>query len=311
MLNVECGIPVPHSAFIRHSAFSIEMVVYSPRYELDLGAHVWPTAKYRLIAERVGGPFREPSPCSWDTLALVHTPEYLHKVRTGTLSPEEIRTLELPQREELADGFRLMTGGTCETVTLAMEQGSAVHLGGGLHHAFADHGEGFCLFNDVAVAVRAAARRGIIRRAAVIDCDVHHGNGTAFIFENDPSVFTFSIHQQHNYPMFKPRSDLDIGLRDGAGDAEYLDRLREALPIVAASAPELIVYLAGADPYREDRLGGLALSMEGLRERDRLVLDAARARQMPIAVVLAGGYALDVADTVAIHVATLEAALKC
>jgi acetoin utilization deacetylase AcuC-like enzyme len=282
-------------------------VVYSPAYEIDLGGHVWPTAKYRLIAEALGPyTFHPPSPCSWEDLALVHTREYLEKVRNGTLSGQEIATLELPWLPAIADGFRTMVGGTSLAAELALQQGAAAHLGGGLHHAFPNHGEGFCLFNDVAVAIRRLQRDGRLRRAAVIDCDVHHGNGTAVVFESDPSVFTFSIHQQHNYPMFKPRSDLDIGLADGTGDDLYVERLADALPRVTASSPELVVYLAGADPFRLDRLGGLALTHEGLRRRDRLVIDVAGHAGVPVCVVLAGGYAVDVKDTVAIHVATVE-----
>jgi acetoin utilization deacetylase AcuC-like enzyme len=292
-------------------------VIYSRHYEVDLGGHVWPIAKYRLIAARLVqeghvalDTFIEPSPCSWDDLALVHTPEYLNKVRHGRLSDQEIATLELPWIPELVDGFRLMTGGTCQAGALALDRGVAVHLGGGLHHAFPDHGEGFCLFNDVAVAIRKLQRVGRIGRAAVVDCDVHHGNGTAFIFAGDPSVFTFSIHQQHNYPAWKPASDLDIGMADGATDEEYLARLGKALPIVIESRPEVIVYLAGSDPFEEDRLGGLSLTLDGLRRRDRLVLDAAAAAGVPVAIVLAGGYALRVEDTVTAHVSTVVEALR-
>ena len=287
-------------------------VVYSPRYEIDLGGHVWPTSKYRRIAERLTAErvvdlrsFVDPAICSWEDLALVHTAEYLEKVRSSTLTEDELAVLELPWIPGIADGFRLMVGGTCQAASLAIEHGSAVHLGGGLHHAFPNHGEGFCLFNDVAVAIRRLQRDRRIRRAAVVDCDVHHGNGTAVVFERDPAVFTFSIHQQHNYPLFKPRSDLDVGLDDGAGDDEYLRRLASALPEVLASRPDLVVYLAGADPFREDRLGGLRLSFEGLRRRDRIVFDAARDADVPVSVVLAGGYAADVEDTVEVHVGTI------
>jgi acetoin utilization deacetylase AcuC-like enzyme len=173
-------------------------IYHSPAYELDLGGHIWPTSKYRLIAEAllrssVVGPtaFAEPALCGWDDLGLVHTPEYLHKVRTLSLSAEEIATLELPISDALVEGFRLMVGGTCGTLESAVRDGVAAHLGGGLHHAFANHGEGFCLFNDVAVGIRRLQRAGSITRAAVVDCDVHHGNGTAMIFDGDPSVFTF------------------------------------------------------------------------------------------------------------------------
>jgi acetoin utilization deacetylase AcuC-like enzyme len=232
-------------------------------------------------------------------------------VRTGTLDEGEIQILELPWVPELVERFRLMTGGTCMAAALALESGAAVHLGGGLHHAFAAHGEGFCLFNDIAVAIRQLQRDHRIARAAVIDCDVHHGNGTAAIFERDPSVFTFSIHQQHNYPLFKPRSDLDVGLMDGADDREYLERLERALPRVFDSFPELIVYVAGADPFKNDRLGGLALTFEGLRRRDRMVFSAARDRGVAVVVVLAGGYAIDVEDTVEVHVGTVVECQNC
>ena len=292
-------------------------IVYSRHYEVDLGGHVWPIAKYRLIAARLTdaghihrASFVEPEPCSWEDLALVHTPEYLDKVRHGRLSEAEIQTLELPWIPELVDGFRLMTGGTCRAAELALDDGVAVHLGGGLHHAFPDHGEGFCLFNDVAVAIRRLQRAGRVIKAAVIDCDVHHGNGTAFIFAADPSVFTFSIHQQQNYPAWKPASDLDVGLADGTGDEIYLARLANALPNVMRSRPGVIVYLAGADPFQEDRLGGLGLTLDGLRRRDRLVLDAAAATGIPVAIVLAGGYALHVADTVTAHFNTVVEAIR-
>jgi acetoin utilization deacetylase AcuC-like enzyme len=286
-------------------------VAYSAAYEVLLPGHVWPTSKYRLIAERLAGravTFVEPPEASWDDLALVHTPEYLEKIRNDTLSADEIATLELPWAPALTSGFRRMVAGSCLTAAAALEDGAAAHLGGGLHHAFANHGEGFCPFNDVAVAIR-VVQPTRIRRAAIVDCDVHHGNGTAMIFERDRSVFTFSIHQQHNYPLFKPRSDLDVGLADGARDDEYLAALRGALTPVLAHAPELVVYLAGADPYEHDQLGGLKLTKAGLAERDRLVIDAARAAGAPLVTVLAGGYAADVRDTVDIHVATIEALL--
>lgn len=293
------------------------MIVYSPAYELDLGGHIWPTTKYRLIAERLEasgvtapGAFVSPVSCSWDDLALVHTARYLDKVRSLSLTTDEAATLELPLSAAVADGFRLMVGGTCIAADRALDRRIAVHLGGGLHHAFPDHGEGFCLFNDVAVAIRRLQRDGRIRRAAIVDCDVHHGNGSSAVFERDASVFTFSIHQQHNYPLFKPRSDLDIGLADGTSDDEYLSRLAPALNEVTASRPELVVYLAGADPFVGDRLGGLSLTIEGLRKRDRMVMATTRAAGVPVAIVLAGGYAADVADTVAIHVATVSEALS-
>ena len=292
------------------------IVVYSPRYELTLPGHVWPTSKYRSIAAALQadpGPPRvtlvEPPPASWDDLGRVHRPEYLRKLREGGLTREEIATLELPWTAGMADVFRLMAGGTIAAAEAALGDGAAAHLGGGLHHAFANHGEGFCPINDIAVAIRVLQHRRRIRRAAVVDLDVHHGNGTAMIFDGDASVFTFSMHQQHNYPVFKPRGDLDIGLDTGIGDAVYLSRLTAALPRVLASRPDVAIYVAGADPFEGDRLGGLKLTKAGLLARDRLVVDAARGAGIPIAAVLAGGYAADAGDTVDIHVNTIRALL--
>lgn len=289
-------------------------IVHSARYRLDLGPHVWPTEKYdlirrRLVEDGVVGPedFVEPEPAPWADLALVHTSEYLEKARSNRFREDDILALELPFSPAVTEGFRVMTGGTERAAQLALAHGTGIHLGGGLHHAFADHGEGFCLFNDVAVSIRVLQRDGHVRKAAVVDCDVHHGNGTASIFSGDPSVFTFSIHQQANYPAFKPPSDLDIGLPDGAGDVRYLHELERALPTVLESGPQVVYYLAGADPYREDQLGGLALTLDGLRRRDRMVLDATAG--IPLVVVLAGGYARKVDDTVAIHAATVVEAL--
>jgi acetoin utilization deacetylase AcuC-like enzyme len=297
-------------------------VVYSPRYHIDIGAHVFPTIKYQRLQRELAASgrwtFVEPEPASWEELALVHTTEYLHKVRTGDLTTEESAQLELPWAPEIVEGFRLMTGGTLLAARDALgisqipnpesQRGVGLHIGGGFHHAFSNHGEGFCLFNDVAVAIRVLQREDRIRRAAIVDCDVHHGNGTAMIFDLEPSVFTFSIHQQHNYPAFKPRSSLDVGVADRLQNVEYLTKLRQALPKVLAFEPEIIFYLAGADPYEDDQLGGLALTFEGLRERDRLVFTACHAAGIPVALTLAGGYARRLEDTVAIHRASFEAA---
>jgi len=307
--------------------------VYSPRYHIDIGLHVFPTRKYHLVREAIGDRFPrnesqknlrsrvprwiEPEAATWEQLGLVHTSEYLSKVREGTLSREELAQIELPWSPEIVDGFRLMVGGTIAAALSATNPESnpesqipnpiACHLGGGLHHAFASHGEGFCLFNDVAIAVRVLQARGITR-VAIVDLDVHHGNGTAFIFESDPRVFTFSMHQRHNYPVFKPRSTLDIGLEDGAHDETYLRALEGALPKVLASEPQCVFYLAGADPYEDDLLGGLRLTKDGLRRRDRMVIESVRRAGLPLVITLAGGYARNVDDTVAIHVATLEEA---
>ena len=291
-------------------------VVYSPRYHVDIGRHVFPTRKYQLVHARLlaagivaATDVIEPQPAPWDDIALVHTREYLTKLRDGTLSEEDVAQIELPWSREMVEGFRTMVGGTIETARrAAADRALIAHIGGGLHHAFANHGEGFCPFNDVAVAIRVLQRDCDVERVAVIDLDVHHGNGTAFIFESDPRVFTFSMHQQHNYPMWKPRGSLDIGLADGTGDAEYLRLLEDALPEVMTSAPDFLFYLAGADPYEDDQLGGLRLTRDGLRTRDRLVIEQARQSGLPMAIVLAGGYARSVDDTVAIHVATIEEA---
>ena len=295
-------------------------LVYSPRYRVDIGPHVFPTRKYDLIADRVGGPFVEPEPATWDELALVHTPEYLAKMRDGTMTDDDIAQLELPWSREMVDAFRLMTGGTIQAARMAcgFAAGSrqsplaspiVVHIGGGLHHAFPNHGEGFCPFNDVAVAARVLQQNGV-ERIAVVDLDVHHGNGTAFIFESDPRVFTFSMHQQHNYPMWKPRGSLDIGLPDGAGDETFMRELDRGLPQAMAHRPQCVFYLAGADPYEDDQLGGMRLTRDGLRLRDRRVIEAARTAGVPLVVVLAGGYARRVDDTVAIHCATIEEAAR-
>ena len=308
-------------------------VVYSARYHIDIGPHVFSTQKYRLVRDRLveGGLIQpdevvEPQPAGWHELALVHTEEYLAKMRDGLLSHEDTVQLELPWSAEMVDGFRLMTGGTIDAACLACgvprddvgtpsspsgRTSSAFnvvcHIGGGLHHAFANHGEGFCPFNDIAVAVRVLQARGI-ERIAIVNLDVHHGNGTAFIFERDPRVFTFSMHQQLNYPVFKPRGALDIGLPDGVHDQTFLSELDGALPRVMASRPQCVVYLAGADPFEDDQLGGLRLTREGLRLRDRAVISAVATADVPLVVVLAGGYARRLEDTVAIHAATIEEA---
>lgn len=290
-------------------------VIYSDSYQIDIGPHVWPTAKYRLIRERLlAGPaagrfqFVEPPAATWEQLALVHAPGYLQKLRDLALTPDEVVRLEVPWSAQVRDGFLKMVGGSIETARAALSDRVALHLGGGLHHAFSDHGEGFCPLNDVAVAVRVIQRERAIARVAIVDCDVHQGNGTASIFQNDASVFTFSIHQEYNYPMWKPPGDLDIGLRDRTTDGEYLERLHEGLEGALGARPDLAFYLAGADPFAEDELGGLALTKDGLRRRDRLVLSSMWGAGVPVAIVLAGGYARQVEDTVDIHVGTaLEA----
>ncbi len=306
---------------------AVVIIVYSKRYGIDLGTHVFRTEKYGLVfaaAARHGliapSVVVEPVAAPWEDLALVHTAEFLRKARVGGFSPPELAHLELPWSAAMVEGFRLMAGGTIVAARLACASSAglpshgtarvAAHLGGGFHHAHPDHGEGFCLFNDVAVAIRVLQRDGTISRAAIVDCDVHHGNGTASIFGGDPTVFTFSIHQQHNYPSVKPPSSLDIGLPDGADDAEYLGAMERALPRVLASAPDLLCYLAGADPFVGDQLGGLHLTFDGLRRRDAMVLQAAARASVPVVIVLAGGYARRVEETAAIHLATLEEAAR-
>jgi acetoin utilization deacetylase AcuC-like enzyme len=226
---------------------------------------------------------------------------------------DDLAQLELPWSAEIVECFRLMVGGTIRAARLAAagraDAAVVCHLGGGLHHAFPNHGEGFCVFNDVAVAVRVLQAENV-ERHAIVDLDVHHGNGTAFIFESDPRVFTFSMHQQHNYPMWKPQGSLDVGLADGVHDAAYLEELERALPKVLAHRPDCGFYLAGADPYEDDQLGGLRLTKAGIRRRDRIVMEAFREAGVPLVVTLAGGYARYVEDTVAIHCATIEEALQ-
>jgi acetoin utilization deacetylase AcuC-like enzyme len=292
------------------------VVVYSRAYHIDIGTHVFPTRKYDLVYERIRASgatveVLDPPPASWEQLQSVHTPEYLTKLQSGDFDIAELAQLEVPWSPAIVEGFRLMTGGTIEAARRALSApgpGRVFHVGGGFHHAFANHGEGFCLFNDVAVAIRLLRAERRLERAAVIDLDVHHGNGTAFIFDGDRSVFTFSMHQQHNYPIYKPRGSLDIGLPDGTRDDAYLARLEEALPEVVAHAPEIAFYLAGADAFEGDQLGGLALTKQGLRARDRLVMEAFARAQVPLVVLLAGGYARNLDHTVDIHFATFEEA---
>ena len=293
-------------------------LLWSPRYEVDIGAHVFPTRKYRLIRETLlskrtvtGDDFLEPEPASWEALGRVHDGEYLRKIREDDFSRMDELRLELPFSPGLREASLLCCGGSIQAALLALKDGVGIHLGGGFHHAFRDHGEGFCLLNDVAVSVSVLLDRDLIQRAAVVDLDVHHGNGTAAIFTADPRVFTFSMHQERNYPFPKPPGNLDIGLPDGTGDASYLRHLDRGLEeVFERQDPELIVYLAGADPFVEDQLGGLALTRKGLETRDRRVLEGCAGMGVPVAVFLAGGYARREVDTVGIHVRTVEVALE-
>ena len=293
-------------------------LVYDDRYNLDLGDHVFPAHKYgmirdRLLADGVASPedFEPPAPAQDDDLALVHDTGWIKRLKTGTLSIPELLRLEMPYSRRIAEVFRLAAGGTILAARLALRDGLGFHVGGGFHHAFHDHGEGFCAINDVAVAIRRLLRDGHIERAMVVDCDVHHGNGTAALFTGDSRVLTLSIHQFNNYPAEKPPSTIDINLPDQAGDEEYLEQLRHHyVPALGAHRPHLIVYLAGADPYYQDQLGGLALTMAGLRQRDQLVIGTALRSGVPVAVTLAGGYAFQVEDTVTIHVNSVKAAVE-
>ncbi len=291
-------------------------LVYHEEYDLRLGDHVFPSKKYkwlrdRLIRTRFAVPedFVAPRPASVEDLLLAHDTEWVVRLKSGTLTYREILRLEIPYSRQMAQAFCLAAGGTILAAQLALDAGVGFNVGGGFHHAFPDHGEGFCAVNDIAVAIRRLQRDGAIRRAMVVDCDVHHGNGTAAIFTGDPSVFTLSIHQFNNYPSEKPPSSLDIHLADGVGDSEYIHRLENGYhAALAMFKPELVLYAAGADPYCEDQLGGLSLTLDGLRERDRLVIWEALHRKIPVAIVLTGGYAQSVEDTITIHANTAAVA---
>jgi acetoin utilization deacetylase AcuC-like enzyme len=291
-------------------------VVYHPRYDLNLGAHVFPSQKFRLIAEKLrrsgiadDSDFLHPESASDVDLLRVHTASWVHKLKSGTLSASEIMKLEVPYSPELAEAVWLAAGGTILAAQSALRDGFGSNLSGGFHHAYANHGEGFCAIHDVAVAVRRLQADGAIKKAMIVDTDVHHGNGTAAIFSDDATVFTISIHQWNNYPAHKPPSNVDLNMPDGVGDREYLTAL---LPAVQQHLdefrPDMLFYVGGADPYTEDQLGGLSLTVEGLKQRDLQVFEAARSRGIPVTTALAGGYARRVEDTVAIHVNTIIAA---
>ena len=319
-------------------------LVYSDDYYLPIGSHVFPAEKYQRIHERLlesgvadAKDFVSPQPASDEDILLVHTPQYVHKLKTGTLSAREELEMEIPYSPELVRAFWLAAGGSILAADYALNDRVAFNIGGGFHHAFPDHGEGFCMIHDVAVAIRRMQRDDKIRTAMTVDCDVHQGNGTAVIFagvrvpsDQLPSVggaripgshaararnthagdvFTISLHQENNYPAFKPPSSIDVDLPDEIGDDDYLAWLDNALSSgLRQFEPELLCYIAGADPYREDQLGGLNLTIEGLKKRDELVFRVARARDIPVMVTFAGGYAQKVDDTVTIHCNTVVAA---
>ncbi|MBD3366609.1 MAG: histone deacetylase [Candidatus Eisenbacteria bacterium] len=294
------------------------LLQYTDRYQADIGRHVFPMDKYGRVIESLvssgvitAEDVVEPQPASVDDALLVHTKAYVHDILTGGLSEDDIIRLELPFSRSLVDSFFLAAGGTIAALRSALERGVGVNVGGGFHHAYPDHAEGFCLLNDVAIGVARLLADRTVSRVAVVDCDVHQGNGTAATFSHDPRVFTFSIHQENNYPFPKPPSSLDIPLADWTEGPTYLERLAEGLPwAIDDFDPELVLYVAGADPYEHDFLGGLKLSPHDLAERDAMVMGACAKRGVPFAAVLAGGYAARTDETVAIHAATVTAAIE-
>ncbi len=316
-------------------------LVYSDGYYLPIGEHVFQADKYRRVRKRLleqgvaePGDFLEPEPAADADVELVHGPDYVDRLLNGTLSAREELQMEIPYSPELVKAFWLAAGGSILAARRALEDGAGINLGGGFHHAFPDHGEGFCMINDVAIAIRRMLKDKRIARAMTVDCDVHQGNGTAAIFRGrqlvplglpsssapalgsaalpareQPDVFTISLHQENNYPSWKPPSSLDVNLPDGIGDEQYLAWLDNSVSSgLRQFQPDLLCYLAGADPYREDQLGGLNLSIEGLKKRDELVFRVAKTRGIPVMVTLAGGYARKQEDTVTIHCNTVIAA---
>ena len=291
--------------------------VYSEGYYADIGPHVFPVEKYRLVCEQLRrrGIIKhenliEPAPASQEDLLLVHEPKYVDDLIHARATPRTLSS-ELPVSTSIIQAILLATGGTIRAGEEALKKGCAINLSGGFHHAFPDHAEGFCYANDMAVAIRRLQkqRKGI--KVAVIDCDLHQGNGTAFIFKDDKSVYTFSIHQRDLYPP-KQDSSWDIHLGKGVGDEEYLGHLGIGVPaIMEKFRPDVVLYQAGADPYREDQLGDLKLTMSGLKRRDDFVFGECKKRGVPVAAVLGGGYARDTNDTVTIHVNTCLAAVEC
>jgi acetoin utilization deacetylase AcuC-like enzyme len=291
-------------------------LVYHEGYDLNLGQHVFPSQKYRLIYEKLredhiasATDFERPEAAADEDVLRAHTADWVKKLKTGTLSLSEKMKLEVPYSKELVAAFWLAAGGSIIAAQRALRDGFGCNLGGGFHHAYPGHGEGFCAIHDVAVAVRRLQHDRAIAKAMVVDTDVHHGNGTAAIFAKDESVFTLSIHQENNYPSHKPASTMDLHMEDGVGDEAYLAAL---LPAVRKGMqefrPDILFYVGGADPFREDQLGGLALTIDGLKRRDTEVFGEARKRGVPVVTTFAGGYARRVEDTVQIHVNTVLAA---
>jgi len=288
--------------------------IYSDKVYADIGEHVFPIKKYKLIRKKLisdgiltENDFISPEIATVDDLLLVHTKEYVDDFMSLRWTHRTERS-ELPLTEDIKTSYLAGTGGTILACQKALEYGIAINIGGGFHHAFPDHAEGFCYTNDVAIAIRRLQRDNNIKRFFVIDCDLHQGNGTAYIFKDDEDVFTFSIHQENNYPM-KQKSDLDIGLADRTSDVIYLAYLKRNVPLIIDDfAPDFVIYLAGADPYKYDQLGGLSLTIEGLRERDDFIINECINRNIPIGILLAGGYAINTGDTVTIHCNTCKLA---
>jgi acetoin utilization deacetylase AcuC-like enzyme len=289
----------------------------SARYTIPLPlGHRFPIAKYAMLRDAViesglvaPADLHEPERASIEALLLVHTERYVRALMAGEVTEAEQRRIGLPWSESLVERSFRAVGGTCEAAAAALDRGVTMNLAGGTHHAFPDHGEGFCVFNDVAVAIRLLQRDGRIRHAAVIDLDVHQGNGTHAVFAGDASVFTFSMHGGRNYPFHKVAGSLDIELADGTGDDTYLALLAESLPrVLTTAAPDLVIYLAGADAHEGDRLGRLCLTFDGLARRDAMVLDACREVGIPVAITIAGGYGRDIAHSVRVHLTTVRVA---
>ena len=293
-------------------------VFYTPRYYAQIGeGHVFPIRKFELVRDRLlaegtldPSEIVEPSPAPLEDVLLVHTEDYVTRLCNRQLTTKEIRRLGLPWSESLVRRSFYAVGGTLGAAQSALAHGCSSNLAGGTHHAFADRGEGFCVLNDVAIAIRALRARNSIHRAAIVDCDVHQGNGTATIFAGDNDTFTFSMHGANNYPLFKAQSTLDVELADGTRDGDYLESLARHLPNVFAHEPDIVFYLAGADPYAGDKLGRLALSIDGLRERDAYVLSECYERELPVVTVMSGGYGKDINDTIEIHCNTIRMVKK-
>ena len=290
---------------------------YSDRFVLPLpSGHRFPMQKYRMLREAVAASlpdvvFEEAPTTSDGVLALAHHPSYIQRVSGGLLSENEQKTIGFPWSPDMVERSRRSAGATIAACRAALAGGVGVNLAGGTHHAHADRGQGFCVFNDAAIAARLMQAERRVSRVAIVDLDVHQGDGTATILEKDESVFTLSIHGEHNYPFDKACSDLDVALPDGTGDTDYLAGLDAALSeMFARFDPELLIFLAGADPYKGDRLGRLRLSMAGLASRDTKVMEAARARDLPVAIAMAGGYGRVIEETVAVHLQTIRIATR-